>query len=40
MQPDERDAALLFDALSAGRELESFTAGVDRAGRAGVNGSP
>src|SRR5436190_3081904 len=30
MQPDERDAALLFDALSAARELETFTAGVDR----------
>lgn len=30
MQPDERDAALLFDALSAARELETFTGGVDR----------
>jgi uncharacterized protein with HEPN domain len=30
MQPNERDAALLFDALSAARELETFTAGVHR----------
>lgn len=30
MQPDERDAALLFDALGAARELQSFTVGVDR----------
>jgi uncharacterized protein with HEPN domain len=30
MQPDDRDAALLFDALAAARELESFTDGVDR----------
>jgi len=30
MQPEDRDAALLFDALSAARELESFVTGVDR----------
>lgn len=30
MQPDERDAALLFDALSAARELQGFMKGVDR----------
>ncbi len=30
MQPDERDAALLYDALSAARELLTFTEGVER----------
>ena len=30
MQPDERDAALLFDALSAARELRGFVTGVER----------
>lgn len=30
MPPDERDAALLFDALSAARELDGFMTGVDR----------